>query len=188
MKKVSLVPYFFIAFFSHFALSGISSTFPVLYFAPFFTTCYSKGSLFHCIWLSFFIGIFLDMCTASTPMGFYPLCTIFTTLALHRFKIYFLEEKPLPFALYTALYSFTYTLLFTLMHTFIDPVLSITPLYFLLDCVLLPLLDTAYHLIFFTLPILSYQFITSREQKLRLILLKRRILSNFPKRNMVFKK
>ena len=188
MKKVSLLPYFFIAFFSHFSLSGVSSIFPVLYFAPFFTTCYSRCSLFHCIWLSFFIGFFLDMCTASTPVGFYPLCTIFTTLALHRFKIYFLEEKPLPFALYTTLYSLTYTLLFTLMHTFIDPILSIAPLSFLLDCVLLPLLDTGYHLTFFTLPILLYQFITSREQKLSFLTLKRRLFTYYPKLKMVFKK
>jgi hypothetical protein len=186
MKKVTLIPYFCIAFVAHITLSFSAKLFPFLYFAPFFVTCYSRTTLFPSIWASFGVGLFLDLCTTSTPMGFYPLCMILTTMALHRFKIYFLEDKLFTFALYTTLYSVTYSLIFTFLHTFVDPQFHVTFFSFLFDMTFLPALDTSYHLLFFTFPIQSYLFLTSKRQKIRFLILKRRLLNHYPKLKKVF--
>lgn len=186
MKKVSLIPYFAIAFIAHITLSFYSRLFPFLYFAPFFVTFYSRQSLFHSLWTSFGIGLFFDLCTTSTPMGFYPLVMILTTLTLHRFKIYFLEDKVFTFSLYTTLYSLTYSLIFTLLHTFIDPHFHIRGLGFFTDTLFLPILDTGYHLLFFTFPIWAYSELTSKKQKVRLLILKKRLVAKFPQLKKVF--
>lgn len=175
MKKVTLIPYISLAFFYHLAMPFFGTFFPALYFAPFFTTCYHRKSLFFSLWVSFFIGLFLDLCTSSTPLGFYPVCTILVTLLIHRFKVYFLEEKPFIFVIYTGIYSFTYSLVFTFLHTFFEPRFKIAILAFLLDTLFLPLLDMFYHLSFFTLPILGYYYLTSREQKARYLRLKKSV-------------
>lgn len=188
MKKVSLIPYFSLAFFYQLTLPFFSSFFPVLYFAPYLSTCFSRKSLFFSLWVSFFIGLFLDLCTTSTPMGFYPVCTLGTALILHRMKVYFLEDKPLPFAIYTGLYSFTYSLLFTLFHTFYDPKLRLSFFPFLLDSIFLPILDTVYHLLFFTLPVMGYLYLTKREQKAKYLRLKKRLLTSFIKLQRNFSK
>ena len=179
MKKVSLIPYFSLAFFYHLSLPFFYSFFPVLYFAPFFSYCYSRCSLFFCLWASFFIGFFLDMCCTSTPLGFYPICCIGTTAALYRFRVYFLEDKPIPFALYTGLYSFTYTIIFTFLHRFIDTKFKLDAFPFLLDITFLPILDTFYHLLLFTLPVKFYLFLTAREQKRIFLRLKKRFYMTY---------
>jgi len=187
MKKVSLIPYFSIAFVAHMTLSFFSRTFPFLYFAPFFVTCYSRSNLFFSVWVSFGVGLFLDLCTTSTPMGFYPIVSILTTLAIHRFKIYFLEDKVYTFSLYTTLYSITYTLIFSLLHTLVDLKFHIKPFSFLLDIVFLPLLDTGYHLLFFTLPISAHFYLTSTKVRARVVLLKRKLTSKFPQLKKAFR-
>ena len=179
MKKVTLIPYFSLAFFYHLSLPYFNSLFPVLYFAPFFTTCYSRCSLFFCLWTSFFIGFFLDMCSTSTPLGFYPICSIVTTIILYRCRIYFLEDKVIPFSLYTGLYSLTYTLIFTFLHCFFDINFKLSPLPFILDITFLPILDTLYHLLLFTLPISGYLFLTAREQKAFFLRIKKRLFITY---------
>ena len=174
MKKVSLTPYFALSCFYFFAFSSIHHLFPFLYFAPFFTTCFARTSLFFSLWASFGIGLFLDMTSTSTPMGFYPICCIATTLLLYRIKSYFFEDKIIAFSLYTTLYSFVFSLLFSLLHSFFDTNLSLSFFPFLLDTLLLPILDTSYHLLFFTAPIYGYLFLHSREQKVRYLRLKKR--------------
>ncbi|MCH9617522.1 MAG: hypothetical protein SP4CHLAM5_02870 [Chlamydiia bacterium] len=188
MKKVSLIPYFSLAFFYQLTMPFFGSFFPVLYFAPFFTTCFSRKSLFFSLWASFFIGLFLDLGTTSTPLGFYPICTIGTALVLHRMKVYFLEDKPFPFSLYTALYSFVYTLFFTLFHSFYDPKFHLSFLPFLLDSIFLPMLDSAFHLGFFTLPVMGYLYLTKREQKARYLRLKKRLRTSLIKLQRSFSK
>ena len=173
MKKVTLIPYFSLAFFYHLSLPSTNSLFPVLHFSPFFILCYMRLSQFSCIWLSFFIGCFLDMCTTSTPLGFYPLCTILTTLAIYRFKVFFIEEKTFIFPIYTALYSFIYSMIFTILYTFCDPRLHISFIPFSIDMLCLPVVDSIYHLVFFSLPISCYVFVTSRKQKIYLLYIKK---------------
>ncbi|MCH9812257.1 hypothetical protein K0U07_05815 [bacterium] len=177
MKKVSLTPYFALACFYYFALSFFRHIFPFLYFAPFFTTCFARTSLFFSLWTSFGIGLFLDLSTTSTPMGFYPICCVATTLLIHRLKIYFLEDKPIPFALYTAIYSFTFSLIFSLLHSFFDTKLSLSLFPFLLDSLFLPVQDSLYHLLFFTAPIYLYIYLGTRQQKVRYLRLKKRFFS-----------
>ncbi|MCH9621472.1 MAG: hypothetical protein S4CHLAM20_08920 [Chlamydiia bacterium] len=186
MKNVTLIPFFCIAFVAHMTLSFFSQTFPFLYFAPFFVTCFSRSSLYFSIWTSFAIGLFLDLCTTSTPMGFYPICMVLTTVAIHRFKIYFLEDKVYTFSLYTTLYSITYTIIFMFLHTFIDPKFHISLLSFLSDSIFLPILDTLYHLVFFTFPISSYIYLTSKKQQIRFRRIRRRLFEHFPKLKKVF--
>ena len=176
MKLVSLIPFFALAFFYHFALPSFSGFFPVLYFAPFYSFCYSRKSLFFCVWASFLIGFFLDLCTVSTPIGFYALCSILSTLAIYRFRIYFLEDKPFPFAIYTAIYSFVYSIIFTFLHSFYDTKLKVSFLSFLIDITFLPLLDTIYHLALFTLPVSVYLFLIARKLKALFFRLKKRVL------------
>lgn len=179
MKKISLIPYFSLALFYQLSLPYFHNFFPILYFAPFFTLCFARKSLFFSLWCSFFIGLFLDFCTTTTPMGFYPICAIATTLLLHRLKIYFLEDKPFTFAIYSALYSFTYSIFFSLLYSFFDPKLSLSPLPFLLDTLFLPLLDGIYHILFFTMPILGYQYLTAREQKVRFLRMKKKLFTKW---------
>jgi hypothetical protein len=188
MKKVSLIPYFSLAFFYQLTMPYFGALVPVLYFAPFFSTCFSRKSLFFSLWVSFFLGFFLDLCSTSTPVGFYPVCTVGTALVLHRMKVYFLEDKALPFSLYTALYSFVYSLFFTLFHSFYDPKFHLSFFPFLLDSIFLPVLDTLYHLGFFTLPVMGYLYLTKREQKARYLRLKKRLLSSFIKLQRNFSK
>lgn len=179
MKKVTLIPYFSLAFFYHLSLPYFNSLFPVLYFAPFFTTCYSRCSLFFCLWTSFFIGFFLDMCSTSTPLGFYPICSIITTIILYRWRVYFLEDKILTFSIYTGLYSLIYTLIFTLLHCFFDIKFKLSFLPFIFDITCLPILDTIYHLIFFSLPIWMYIFLTAREQKVLFLRMRKRFFHTY---------
>lgn len=186
MKRVSLIPYFSLAFFYHLSMPYFNTLFPFLYFAPFFSTCYSRCSLFQCLWISFFIGLFFDLCSTSTPMGFYPLCTIMTTILLHRYKRFFLEDKLLPFSLYTGIYSFSYTLIFTFLHSFFDTKLKVHFLSFLVDVTLLPVIDICYHLLFFSLPISIYIFLSAREQKVFFLRIKKRLASNIPNLKRIF--
>ena len=179
MKKVSLIPYFSLAFFYHLTMPYFGSFFPVLYFAPFCTVCFTRKSLFFSLWTSFCIGLFLDLCTTSTPLGFYPLCTVLTALLLHRLKVYFLEDKPLPFSIYTGIYSVIYSLIFSLLHSFYDPKFHLSLFPFLLDTIVLPFFDIFYHLAFFTLPVMGYLFITARGQKVQFLRLKKRLFTAF---------
>jgi hypothetical protein len=177
MKQVSLIPFFALAFFYHFALPPFSEIFPVLYFAPFYSFCFSRTTFFFSLWISFFIGFFLDICTVSTPVGFYALCSVFTTLAIYRFKIYFLEDKIFPFSIYTALYSFVFSLIFTFLHSFYEAEFKIAFLPFLMDITLLPLLDTIYHLMLFSLPVSIYIYL--RGQKAKAIFLRKKLLKKW---------
>ena len=165
MTQVTLIPFFALAFLYHLLFPYFTQMLPVLFFAPFFTLCFSRKSLFFCIWTSFFIGLFFDMCTTSTPLGFYPIVCITVTLAIYRFRIYFSEKQHFVFAMYTGLYSLIYSLVFTLFHTFFEPKFSISFFPCLLDTTFLPILDTMYHLVFFTGPIVLYQFVTARRQR-----------------------
>ncbi len=177
MTQITLIPFFALAFFYHLLLPYFTQVFPVLYFAPFFTLCFSRKSLFFCIWISFFIGLFFDMCTTSTPLGFYPLVCIAVTLAIYRFRIYFSEKQYFVFVLYTGLYSFVYSLVFTLFHSFVEPKFSISFFPCLLDTTFLPVLDTFYHLALFTGPIALYQFVTARRQRAFFLSFKKRLFA-----------
>ena len=178
MTNITLIPFFALAFIYQLLLPIASDIFPVLYFAPFFTVCFARKSLFFCIWTSFFIGLFFDMTTTSTPMGFYPLVCIAVTLAIYRFRIYFSEKQHFVFAMYTGLYSFVYSLVFSLFHTFIEPKFSLSFFPWLLDTHFLPLLDSIYHLALFTTPIVFYQFLTTRKARAFFLSFKKRFLSN----------
>lgn len=177
MKKVSLFPYLGLAFVCHTISPLFGSFFKVLFFAPFFSTLYARKPLFICLWASFFIGLFLDLSTTSTPLGFYPVCCVLTTMIIHKYKIFFFEEKPHVFALYTALYSFVYSIIFTVLYTFFDPTLFSFNRYVLIDLVCLPILDTCYHLVFFTLPVSMYLYFFNFKAK-RLIIRIRRLLTS----------
>jgi hypothetical protein len=168
-----LALYFALAFFYHLTLPILPFTLPVLCFAPVFSLSFSRKSLFFSLWTSFFIGLFFDLRSASTPLGFYPLLLIIVTLIIYRFRIYFSEKQPLVFIIYTALYSFVYTLVFSLLHVIIEPRFTPALIPLIFDLLFFSLIDSFYHLALFFTPIALTQWILSKTQKNLLLGLKR---------------
>lgn len=136
-----------------------SIVFPILlpslrlvYFAPLQAFLFIRAPLNFSLWISLFIGLFLDCSTTSLPFSVHTIVCSVMTLLLHGRKKHFFEEKIFSWVLYSSLISFLYTALLFFCTLIAGTPLPLSLRSFFSDMVIMAFIDGIYTLVWFTLP------------------------------------
>lgn len=114
--------------------------FPLFYFAqPLLLALYCYP-LSRALWLALACGLWTDLLSGGSLLGFYAMLYILSLTTLHPLKKYFFLEKWTTLPLLTFLFS----LLVTSLHTCIIPPYSINVDWIITDFLLMPLADAGY--------------------------------------------
>jgi rod shape-determining protein MreD len=107
------------------------------------------------LWIGFLIGLIIDLFTAN-KMGLWALNLSLTTLVIFRFKIHFYRDKPQHIVIFTALFSMTSTVLHFFITFFFDKTFPLSGKWIFTDCIIMPIIDGIYALIWFLIPFWTY--------------------------------
>ena len=157
MKKIPLFFPFFLSFLWLLFGTIFLPHLRVLVFAPFFAFLFLRKPLLYSMWVSSLCGLLIDLLSSETKFGLFFICTLLTTVCIHRFKHYFYDEKLISIPCYTALFSFV----FTLFHT-----LWLPSHFSFLNFLILPMIDATYAFFWFACPLLLYNGIMKLRGKL----------------------
>ncbi len=93
IAKKSLTGSFLIGlFFTLFSplLSIFSS---LIFFSPFLILLYYQRSFSSCLWFSFGCGLLIDLISSKTPIGFFALCYVLSTVLIYNKRLYFFSDN-----------------------------------------------------------------------------------------------
>ena len=152
MKKQKTWPYFCVA-----CAVALFSPLPLLSFAPFYAILNCRKNLTAALWISAGCGLIIDFLSAE-PFGVHTLIAIITTFFLYRYRIY-VVDKPVGLFSYTLVISFVLTLLNRILFFLHDPSFPLTLKGILTDFLVLPVADALYALLFFSYPLIVYNFL-----------------------------
>lgn len=137
----------------------------LVFFAPVQAFLFIRAPLLFSLWISLWIGFFLDCSTTALPFGVHTIVCSVITLLLHGRKKHFFEEKIFSWVLYTSLISFLYTSLLFFCTLLFGTPLALSLRSFFSDMVVMSFIDGIYTLIWFTLPM--YMMIRIKQVFLR---------------------
>jgi len=150
-QKQVIYPFFFIALFF-----SLTSMVPVTAFAPFLAMATYRYTLPGSLWAAAFCGLILDL-LSSAPFGIFTLCYVAVTFLIYRYRIYFVE-KPIGLASLAMIFSILSSLVTRIFFFLSGIVLPLTFKSTVTDFFLMTLLDGAYTLLCFSLPLILYRF------------------------------
>jgi hypothetical protein len=143
--------FFFIAL-SATCLKPWITSIPVLTFAPYLVYHLTQGSLKTLMVRAMFVGIVIDCFSSFLPFGFHMSAFVICCMLLYRKRALLIGDKPLSLPLYT----FGFALLFTFCeHMYLGwskTRLVFNTTTFISEFLIMPLLDSSYALLCFTLP------------------------------------
>lgn len=142
-------PFFFVAL-----LFLVMAPFPLLPFSPYLALLYRRSSFIKSLWIAALCGGVMDLFT-DRPFGLYAFNLTLVTSLFYRLRIYFVD-KPIGLASYTAILSFSTTLFSWILFSLTGQSLPITFKGIATNFLLMPLADSLYAILCFTLPLTLY--------------------------------
>jgi hypothetical protein len=143
--------FFFIAL-SATCLKPMITSIPLLTFAPYLVYLLTHGSLKTLLLTAMVIGLFLDCFNSFLPFGFHMTAFVICCMLLYRKRALLIGDKLLSLPLYT----FGFALLFTLCeHMYLGwskTRIVLNSSSFISEFLIMPLLDSSYAFVCFTLP------------------------------------
>jgi hypothetical protein len=139
---------------------------PILFFAPFIVINYYKKNLINCLWFSFLCGIIMDLFSDTYRLGIFPLSYCLTTFFLYFQKDLFFEDRFNTPLIMTALFSALSTLINTSIIYFLTKTQFPSWKWVESDLFWMPLADSIYTLIAFSLPSLFIPKASSKRTRL----------------------
>ena len=125
--------------------------------APFLAILLTRHNFAWALWLAAGAGLLIDLLSTGLPFGCHALSYTLTIAILFFYRHYFFFDKRGALALLTGLVSLLATLIEMFLFSFFDQGLTITPFGLASDILVMPLADALYALVFFWLPMESYQ-------------------------------
>jgi rod shape-determining protein MreD len=165
MRAVPLLFFFVLALTAALFGSILFPFFPLKAFAPFLAIAFYRAPFIKALWISCGSGLLLDLFSSEFRFGVQALTLALTTALLFHQKRHFFEEKPIAFSLLTAAISSVATLLQLLFIPLFDRGISFSPLSFLTDVIVLPLVDGLFGFLWFTCPMRLYIYIKKKGWK-----------------------
>ena len=136
-----------------------SIVFPILlpnlrlvFFAPVQAFLFIRAPLLFSLWISLFIGLFLDCSTTSLPFSLHTIVCSVMTLLLHGRKKHFFEEKIFSWVLYSSLISFLYTALLFFCTLLAGTPFPLSLRSFFSDMIIMAFIDGIYTCLLYTSP------------------------------------
>lgn len=153
MHSLVIWSFYFIA-----ALFSILSPifFPTMrleYFAPALITTLYFHDKKTVLWQAFLSGLFLDLVSSNTFVGFWIFNYLATLFFISKLKRFFFSDKWQTIPLVTYFFTSVSTLLFFLMNKAMASKMIFAPLWFFSDLIIFPLFDSLYAALVFSLPI-----------------------------------
>ena len=153
-KNRKLITAFFITLLAMFVSFSFFSKLRVTYFAPFCILIYYEKSKIASIWASLICGIFMDAITFNSMFGSFTLNYCCTTFLLYNRKTLFFEDSLSTIPILTYLFSIISTFSQYLFLSYFSKGFEISLKWIYCDLFVMPLTDSIYALLFFTLPLL----------------------------------
>ena len=159
MKKPPLIFPLFLAVVAFFINAHFFQGLHLLTFVPFLMICYIRKPLITSLYISFFIGLLLDLVSYDTPFGINSLCYPVIGLILHTQRSHFFDDKSFSLGLYTAIFSLLASIIEPLLLSMFENKQSLSWNMIFQNMFIMPFFDAVYAIIFFSLPIKAYSFI-----------------------------
>ncbi|MCE5316289.1 MAG: rod shape-determining protein MreD [Parachlamydia sp.] len=83
----------------------------LLYCAPFLIYVIYERKLSQILWIALFLGLFMDLFSSGTRIGFFALTFLLAALFVSQFKLYFFKDRLSTLPLMTFLFSATLSIL-----------------------------------------------------------------------------
>ena len=145
-----------------------SALFPelkLITFAPMLAIVYQRKPYLLALWISLFCGLIVDTVSSQYSFGLYGACYLLTTMLCYHQKKHFFEEKPSAISFFSGLISSVFSfVLIVATYIFQKPV-AVSFELTVSDCIISPIFDALYALIWFTVPMKGYSFIMSGKWK-----------------------
>jgi rod shape-determining protein MreD len=138
-------PFFLVALFFLF-----TAPFPILPFSPYLAILYRRSSFIKSLWVAALCGVLVDLLT-DRPFGLYALNLTVVTFLFYRLRVYFVD-KPIGLASYTAILSVNVTLFSRILFSLYGQSLPLTFKGIATDLLVMPLADSLYGVLLFSLP------------------------------------
>lgn len=159
-------PFFLVALFFLFA-----APFSILPFSPYLAILYRRSSFIKSLWIAALCGMLMDLLT-DRPFGLYALNLTVVTFLFYRLRIYFVD-KSIGLASYTAILSLSATLFSRILFSLYGQTLPLTFKGIATDFLVMPLADSLYGVLCFSLPLsvyrlgkrLYFRYLTMREDQ-----------------------
>lgn len=148
---------------SYFGMTLVAFFFPqarFIGFVGFLTLALSRLDLPFAIWTAAFTGLFIDINSPSTPMGFFALNYALTSLIIFRYRRYFSEDKIHIFTLYSVLFSFVSIVFHFLLQSLVELHLKLHIFTVTTDLILMPIFDGVYAFTFVLGPISAFKYLS----------------------------
>lgn len=158
MKKLPLIAGFFLALTCLFFGTAFFSQFRIWPFSPFLALCFYRVSFKKALWLSFFLGLLMDIFSSQFKFGLFAFDHVLVTAVLYGQKRHFFEDKVIAFSLYTALTSCLLSFFLLILSSLSDRQITVTLSVLLSDLIFMPFLDALYAFFWFICPASLYLF------------------------------
>lgn len=127
------------------------------YFIPFLIRCFYLKPLNTALKAALMTGFIIDLLSADSRFGLYSANYVITTYFLYGLKRNFFEDSSTTLAFMTFFFSLFSTILQLLFITLLDhQKLLLSPYFLFTDLILMPVLDSLFAAVFFTLPRLLF--------------------------------
>lgn len=165
MKPPSLLFPFLLALFALFFSTIFFSTLRLIAFAPFFAILFVRKPYLFSLWTACLCGLLVDLCNTDIRFGLFSLGYLLTTVFAHRIKSRFFETSPLSICVYTSIISALFSVIQCILMPLFHETLSLSMRVLITSCILMPLVDALYALIWFICPMWAYQFFIRKKEK-----------------------
>lgn len=143
-------PFFLVALFVL-----LTAPFPLFPFSPYLAILYRRSSFIKSLWVAAFCGLLVDLLT-DRPFGLHALNLTVVTFFFYRLRVYFVD-KPIGLASYTAILSLSITLISWILFSLCGQNLPLTFKGITTDFFVMPLADSLYGVLCFSLPLSLYR-------------------------------
>ena len=156
-KFFGLVLSFVFAFLLSLIVPSFFSKVEVSFLIPVLVMSFYFVSLNSAAWLALGIGLLLDILNLLPRLGFLGSAYLVTALILYPWRLYFFKDAFSTLPIMTYLFSVFSSLIQALIALLFDlPSFSFSVSWLVSDCFIMPLIDAAGALIFFSLPHFLY--------------------------------
>ncbi len=169
-RQIHLTKAFFIALAMLLLSSALFTNLSLAYFVPVIIITIYRYELVICLWLAMSCGLILDLLSSTWFFGMHSCTYVLTTALLYSSKKNLFEDSIITLPLFTAIYSSLATLILWFLVSFLDKSIPLSSIWILKDLLLMPLLDSIYAFICFTIPLV---LLRSRRRQTRQLKFKR---------------
>lgn len=143
---------FLLSFLSAWLFPVFFPSFPLTYFAPFLIIVYYKYSLSKSLWLSLLCGLSIDLFSSYPRLGISAINYCLTSAFLYHQKRHFFEDRLSTLPIMTCLFSFFSTFLQAIILSIFDNSINFSLYWIFTDLLIMPIIDSFYAFMLFTLP------------------------------------